>query len=207
VATEAYDLAALIRASIDGDEDAWNELVRRYARLVVVVTRHHRLSAADAQDVCQTVWLRLVEHLAHIREPAALPGWLVTTTRHECLRHLRSTSRSVPVDPLDVRQLPPADDGDVDEALLAAERHRVLLDGLAELAPAHRELLALLAADPPHTYAEISRMLGIPVGSIGPTRSRVLDKLRETTAVQTYLRANSEATTTGGVRHALAELE
>src|SRR6266545_3469157 len=160
---EVSDLPALVRASADGDEKAWNELVRRYAYLVVAVTRQYRLSPVDAQDVSKTVWLRLVEHLAEIREPRALASWIVTTAKHECLRQLRTGNRTVPVDPL--------------------------------------------AADPPQPYVEISRRLGIPVGSIGPTRRRVLEKLRATTAIRTYLAATREAAPTGGGRHALAELE
>jgi RNA polymerase sigma factor (sigma-70 family) len=164
--------------------------VRRFAGLVAFVIRHYRLSAADTQDVSQLVWLRLVEHLGQIREPQALPGWLATTTRHECERHLRLNARNVSVDPHTMRQA----DGtgpSADELLLAAERRQVLLDGLGELAPQHRELLMMLTADPPYAYAEISRILGIPIGSIGPTRSRVLDKLRGTGAVRAYLKDES----------------
>lgn len=202
------DLATLVKASVAGDEDAWNELVRRHLRLVVAITRHFRLSTSDAQDVIQTVWLRLVEHLAQIREPAALPGWIVTTARHECLRLIRAGGRTVVVDPVDLTVAHPPDDGDgIASALLAAERHQVLLDGLAELPPHQRELLALLAADPPHPYAEISKMLGIPVGSIGPTRSRILERLRSTAAVRGYLTTSADAAQTGGGRHASAELE
>lgn len=202
-----HDLPALVRASIDRDEEAWNQLVQRFAGLVAVIIRHYRLSASDAQDVSQLVWLRLVEHLAHIREPAALAGWLATTTRHECQRYLRTNSHSVPIDPGTMTQLSYFDDADLDEALLAAERRQVLLDGLAELAPQQRQLLTLLAADPPYSYAEISRMLGMPIGSIGPTRSRALDRLRDTRAVQTFLGVRGQATRTGGVHNAIAELE
>jgi RNA polymerase sigma factor (sigma-70 family) len=205
---ETMDLPMLVRASSDGDEDAWNELVRRYAHLVVAVTRQYRLSAADAQDVSQTVWLRLVEHLTDIREPAALAGWIITTARRECLRQLRTVRQVVSVDPLNGRAFDrPGNTDEVDGDLLEAERHRVLLDGLAELPQHQQNFLVLLAADPPHTYAEISRLLGIPIGSIGPTRSRVLDKLRQTNAIRTYLAATREATQTGGVRHAHTELE
>lgn len=183
-----WDLPDLVKASIDRDEGAWNELVRRFAGLVTYVIRHYRLSPADTQDVSQLVWLRLVEHLGRIREPAALPGWVATTTRHECERYLRVNGRNIPVDPVTMtRGHEPATGDDVDAVLLAAERRQVLLDGLAQLAPQHRELLLMLAADPPYAYAEISRMLGIPVGSIGPTRSRVLDKLRDTDVVRAYL--------------------
>jgi RNA polymerase sigma factor (sigma-70 family) len=185
-----WDLPTLVKASIDRDEDAWNELVRRFAGLVAFVIRHYRLAAADTQDVSQLVWLRLVEHLGQIREPAALAGWLATTTRHECERYLRVNGRSVAVDPSMIQEDDRAAGAEIDEMLLTAERRQVLLDGLAQLQPQQRELLLMLTADPPYAYAEISRILGIPVGSIGPTRSRVLDKLRDTDAIRAYLGAD-----------------
>ena len=188
-----WDLPALVKASVDRDEDAWDELVRRFAGLVAFVIRHYRLSAADTQDVSQLVWLRLVEHLGQIREPSALPGWLATTTRHECERYLRVNGRSVAMDPLTMWFHDRPDGPEVDEMLLATERRQVLLNALAELSAPHRELLLMLTADPPHSYAEISRILGIPIGSIGPTRSRVLDKLRDTDAVRAYLDADRSA--------------
>jgi RNA polymerase sigma factor (sigma-70 family) len=189
-----WDLTTLLdRAGVDRDEAAWNELVRRFAGLVAFVIRHYRLSAADTQDVSQLVWLRLVEHLGAIREPDALPGWLATTTRHECERHLRLNARNVSTDPHTMRQQDRDTGAAADDLLLAAERRQVLLDGLGELAPQHRQLLMMLTADPPYPYAEISRILGIPIGSIGPTRSRVLDKLRETGAVRAYLKADESA--------------
>jgi RNA polymerase sigma factor (sigma-70 family) len=190
-----WDLPTLVKASIDHDDDAWNELVRRFAGLVAFIIRHYRLAAADTQDVSQLVWLRLVEHLGQIRDPSALPGWLATTTRHECERYLRVNGRSVAMDPLSMPVADHPDGPDVDELLLAAERRQVLLDGLDELAPHQRELLLMLTADPPYAYAEISRILGIPIGSIGPTRSRVLEKLRDTHAVRAYLDADRSAHT------------
>jgi RNA polymerase sigma factor (sigma-70 family) len=188
-----WDLPALVKASVDHDEQAWDELVRRFAGLVAFVIRHYRLPPADAQDVSQLVWLRLVEHLGQIREPAALPGWLATTTRHECERHLRVSGRSVAMDPVALPSVERAGGPEVDELMLAAERRQVLLDALNQLAPQHRELLLMLTADPPYSYAEISRILGIPIGSIGPTRSRLLDKVRDTDAVRAYLDADRSA--------------
>ena len=188
-----WDLPDLVKASVDHDEDAWNELVRRFAGLVAFVIRRYRLSPADTQDVSQLVWLRLFEHLARIREPTALPGWLATTTRRECERYLRVNGRSVAMDPVALRLVDRADSPEIDELLLAAERRQVLVDGLAELAPQQRELLVMLTADPPYAYSEISRTLGIPIGSIGPTRSRVLDKLRDTGAVRAYLGVDESA--------------
>jgi RNA polymerase sigma factor (sigma-70 family) len=204
------DLAALVHDSADGDAEAWNELVQRYQGLVVVIIRHYRLSAADAQDVAQTVWLRLVENLRRIREPAALPGWITTVTRHECEHYLRVNSRSVSVDPLDLTRLSALNGDEAMEELLAAERHQVLRDALAELAersPLEWTLLRFLTSDPPSPYEEIRSILGIAKGSIGPTRRRAIDKLRETRAVQTYLRGVSDPGRTGGARDALAKLE
>jgi len=184
---EHWTLTALVGAAVDHDDNAWNELVRRFAGLVACTVRRYRLSAADAQDVSQFVWLRLVEHLAALREPAALPGWISTTTRHECERHLRINGRSVATDPTALEPADRTDDRQVDESLLAEERRRALLEGLAELSTHQRDLLFMLSADPPYAYAEISTALNIPIGSIGPTRSRILARLRETAPVKAYL--------------------
>jgi RNA polymerase sigma factor (sigma-70 family) len=184
---QTWSLTALVGAAVNHDDEAWDELVRRFTGLVAHTIRRFRLSPADAQDVSQLVWLRLVEHLGTLREPAALPGWLATTTRHECQRHLRQTGRSVVTDPTVLEPVGRTDDPDIDESLLADERRRALSEGLAELSAHQRDLLLMLSADPPHAYAEISRALNIPVGSIGPTRSRILARLRETAPVKAYL--------------------
>ena len=184
---EHWTLADLVAAAADHDDEAWNELVRRFAGLVAYTVRRYRLAPADAQDVSQLVWLRLVEHLSTLREPAALPGWLTTTTRHECERHLRVNGRTVAADPMTLEPFDRAAEPEIDESLLAGERRRALLEGLAELSTHHRDLLLMLSADPPYSYAEISRTMDIPVGSIGPTRSRILARLRETGPVRAYL--------------------
>jgi RNA polymerase sigma factor (sigma-70 family) len=182
-----WTLAALVGAAVDQDGEAWNELVRRFTSLVAYTIRRYRLSPADAQDVGQLVWLRLVEHLGTLREPAALPGWISTTTRHECERHLRVNGRSVATDPATLEPVDPFGEHAIDESLLADERRHALLEGLAQLSAHQRELLLMLSADPPYAYAEISRTLNIPIWSIGPTRSRLLARLRETAPVKAYL--------------------
>jgi RNA polymerase sigma factor (sigma-70 family) len=178
----------LVRAAANGDERAWQEIVTRYSPLLASVIRGFRLTPAETQDVAQTVWLRLVEHLDGIREPRALPMWIVTTTRREALRSLADRRRSVPYDPLDPAGLaPPADETEPAADLMRAERHQALLAGLAELPDRQRELLLLLMEDPPLSYDQISRRTGIPVGSIGPTRGRAMNRLRQTPAVRDHL--------------------
>jgi len=177
-------LATLVHAARQGEQDAWNAIVDRFLPLVGAIIRRHRLSEADGDDVSQTVWLRLVEHLGALREPDALPGWIRTTTRNECLRVLAARGRTRPVDPQDNGGLD-AVAGDVaDTELLAAERRQALREALAELPAGRRELLLLLLTDPPLAYDEISARLGIPIGSIGPTRARALDQLRKTRALR-----------------------
>jgi RNA polymerase sigma factor (sigma-70 family) len=181
----------LVRAAADGDEQAWDALIDRYGPLVMAVIRRFTLSRADAADVNQTVWLRLVENLNRIREPEALPGWIMQTTRNECLRLLRADRRTWLFDPLDrvaetVVTAAAPEAGDLDERLLEAERHQALRDAYAELPPRCRELVGLLLADPPLSYEEIGLRLGVPVGSIGPTRGRCVHKLRTCPALMAF---------------------
>jgi RNA polymerase sigma factor (sigma-70 family) len=183
------DVAGLVQAAREGEQRAWEELVELYMPLVLSVTRRYRLDSADAADVNQTLWLRLVEHLDQIREPERLAGWIATTVRNEALRLLASRKRTVIVDPLAGLGLEPhpGSEPSVDEDLLRAERHQALREGLAQLRPTHRELLVLLSTDPPPSYDQISERLGIPRGSIGPTRGRALAELRATTALRDFV--------------------
>ncbi|WP_371407604.1 sigma-70 family RNA polymerase sigma factor [Kribbella sp. NBC_00662] len=196
-------VTALVVAAATGDQQAWRELVDRYAPLLVSVIRGFRLTPAETEDVAQTVWLRLVEHLDSLQEPRAIPGWLVTTARRESIRYLSSQRHRRMSDPLNDDQLPVAADvPDPDEGLVRSERHQVLLAGLAELPSRQRELLLLLMTDPQPSYDEIRRRTGIPVGSIGPTRARALERLRRTPAVREYVASDPS----GGDRHDAASL-
>lgn len=181
-----HPLAVLVPAAREGDQHAWDAIVDRFLPLVAAIVRGHRLSEADGDDVSQTVWLRLVEHLGDLRDPAALPGWIRTTARNECLRLLGARGRVRPVDPQDDAAvgLDAVVEDVADAELVAAERRQVLREALAELPEGRRALLLLLVEVPPVAYEEISRRLGIPVGSIGPTRARALDQLRRTRALQ-----------------------
>jgi RNA polymerase sigma factor (sigma-70 family) len=204
---DASEVSRLVRASASGSETAWNELVRRYSPLVMAVTRSYQLTADDAKDVSQTVWLRLVENLANLREPDALPGWLATTTQRECIRQLRQGRRVLPVDPHTDGALQQCPTVDPDTDILRAELHQALRDGLAELPERDQALLKLRAADPPKSYEEISQLLGMPIGSIGPTLRRCLDRLRETSAVRAYLATPTADGGQGGAQRVLAGVD
>ena len=174
------EVRELIRLAASGDRAAWESLVARYEKLVWGIARSHRLGDADAADVCQTTWLRLLEHVEDLRNPDALSGWLSTTARNECLRVLRQQARQIPTedDRLPQRSVPAA----VDERLLASERDAALWKAFATLSSRCQALLRMLAGDPPPSYADVSQAIGMPVGSIGPTRGRCLDALRRASA-------------------------
>ena len=204
---DASEVSRLVRASASGSETAWNELVRRYSPLVMAVTRTYQLTADDAKDVSQTVWLRLVENLANLREPDALPGWLATTTQRECIRQLRQGRRVLPVDPHTDGALQLCEAVDPDTDILRAELHQAMRDGLAALPARDQALLKLRAADPPKSYEEISQIMGMPIGSIGPTLRRSLDRLRETTAMRAYLGTAATDEGKGGGQRVLAGVD
>jgi RNA polymerase sigma factor (sigma-70 family) len=177
-------IGELVSAANRGDAAAWNQLVDRYSPLLVAVIRRFRLPPEAVDDVAQTVWLRLVEHLGELREPAALPKWIMTTGRREALRHVEASRRLRPVDPLQESWTAQASaEQPAEEMVMRAQRHEALLAGLAELGSRHRQLLLLLIHDPPLSYAEISEQAGIPVGAIGPTRARALARLRQTAPI------------------------
>ena len=170
--------------------------VERYAPLIWWICRRYRLERADAEDVCQAVWFTLVARLDHLRDPAALPGWLATTTRRECGRVLHATGRRRAGEQvLIAANLSDTETAPVDHELLVAEQQAALRDAFARR-PACQRLLTLLSADPPVPYAEISARLGIPAGSIGPNRRRCLDRLSRDPAIAALIGA--EAVSTAG---------
>jgi RNA polymerase sigma factor (sigma-70 family) len=183
-------ITALVARARNGDQQAWDVLVDRYAPLIWSICRRYQLEAADAQDAAQNVWLKLVDQLDKIRDPAALPGWVATTTGRECARILRTARRPgnarhpLAAETIADPHAPPAG-----QDLLAAERHAALREAAGQLPPDYQQLLALLLHDPPLSYAQISARLPIPVGSIGPSRRRCLDKLRRHPAITALINA------------------
>lgn len=180
-------VVSLVIRARSGDQDAWDEIVERYAPLLWATGRRYGLSDADIDDVGACVWLRLVEQLATIREPAALPGWLATTVRRECLRLLQARSRQVSL--VNDEQVVDPTEPTTDEWLIKQERQIALRAAFAKLSQQCQRLLSLLFSDPPTPYAEISASTGLAVGAIGPTRQRCLDRLRRSPVVAALLDA------------------
>jgi RNA polymerase sigma factor (sigma-70 family) len=152
--------------AVAGDRGAWDGLVLPFTPLVASVIRGYRLSDADADDVCQELWLKLVKHLKDLREPQALPGWIVTCTRHEAIRVLSARRRIELVDPHASSRIDRVDHPEVDEDLLRQESRQAVRAALGELSEEHRTLLLLLIfADSKVSYGEIGRTLGMPTGA------------------------------------------
>jgi RNA polymerase sigma factor (sigma-70 family) len=172
------DIAGLVRGAAAGDRRAWERLVDQYARLIWAITSEFKLMESDAADVAQTTWLRLLEHIDRIQYPDRIGSWLAATARNECLRSLAARKRVVLAHDDEVLTGVVASGPEVDERILANERDQVVRAALSSLPKRWQRLLELLMADPPASYAEISDQLGVPVGSIGPTRGRCLAQLR-----------------------------
>jgi RNA polymerase sigma factor (sigma-70 family) len=183
-----YDspVEALLNSAMAGVESAWQEIVARYSPLVFTVCHRNGVGGFDAEDVVANVWLRLVTNLNKIREPKALPKWLMTTARRECVVLLREKDRQIPKEEIDHTE-----PGAVEVPLLNAERDDAVRGALAKLPESDRALLALLFSDPPTPYTTISTHLGIPVGAIGPTRQRCLARMRQIPSVAALLHAHS----------------
>ena len=172
------DVAAWVATAASGDKAAWNKLVDRFAPTVWAVARGHRLNAADAADVSQTTWLRLVEHLGRIEQPERIGAWLATTARRESLRVLRLSGRQVPNGDDFEQVVDTRDNSARDDALIADHRSEIVAELIAQLPVRSQTLLRLLSANSPLSYKEISEALDMPIGSIGPTRARALERLK-----------------------------
>lgn len=172
------DNEELLAAAARGDQSAWEVLVQRHAGLLWSVARGFRLDTADAGDAIQTTWLRLVENLDRIKDPERLGGWLASTLRHECIRMLRRSGRERPGGAADEFADVPDGGDPLDAGLLTHERDAALWTALARLSQRCQQLLRVLMASPPLPYVEVSDLLEMPIGSIGPARARCLGQLR-----------------------------
>jgi RNA polymerase sigma factor (sigma-70 family) len=161
------ELEAMLRGAARGNAANWNALVARFTARVRKVARLHRLAPHDVDDVVQTTWLRLLEHIDSVRDPEVLGCWLETTARRECLRVIHKAGRERP-----------AGDEIACDAATEPVAERELAAGVKRLVPAQQQLIGMLLAHPAMTYTEIAHALGTPIGSIGPTRARSLARLR-----------------------------
>jgi RNA polymerase sigma factor (sigma-70 family) len=186
-------VTGLVARAKTGDQQAWDALVERYAPLVWSICRRYRLGRADAEDVSQDVWLRLVDQLDSLRDPAAVAGWLATTTQRECSRVLRAAKRMTLVQLPNADHIPDGQGTAAEDELLTAEHYAALREAFTDLPPSCQQLLALLTEDPPVPYAQISATLGIPIGSIGPRRRRILDKMRRHPAIANLINAAGDS--------------
>jgi RNA polymerase sigma factor (sigma-70 family) len=172
-------IATLVSAAAEGNQDAWDAIVSQFQGLIWATVRAHRVGDSEAADVVQTTWLRLVENLGSLREPERLGGWLATTARRECLRCLRLSGRTVATDDDTVFDRAGSDPApELDTAMLRDERDSALWRAFAQISERCQQLLRILSADPAPSYEDVSAAVDMPVGSIGPTRQRCLDRLR-----------------------------
>ncbi|MFI9825520.1 RNA polymerase sigma factor [Streptomyces sp. NPDC052013] len=172
-------LNELVDDCIAGNQDSWNRIVERYTPLIWAIARGHRLSAADSEDVSQTTWMRVIQHLGKLRDPEKLAQWIAVSARRESLKLIEKSGRSVPVGDSPIFDRSEPSENHPEERALARERDDEVLLAYCALSPKCQALLGLLVTDPPMSYDEISATLGVPRGSIGPNRSRCLAHLRK----------------------------
>ncbi len=171
----------LLALAAEGDQDAWNALVDRFSQMVWSVARGFRLDDATAKDVSQTVWLKLVENCHRITDPERLPGWLATTCRREALRVKGIRDRTIPTDfEYDIEDPSPS----FEALMVEDEEAREVVTAFRTLSDECQTLLRLLTVEPALSYEEISEQVGRPVGSLGPTRSRCLERLKAAMAAR-----------------------
>jgi RNA polymerase sigma factor (sigma-70 family) len=175
------ELARRVQAAAAGDQDAWNWLVDRFSRLVWSVIRANGLSQPDAADAFQLTWLRLLDRVGTIQEPSRLGGWLATTARNECRGIWRKSGRATPTDD-EVLERVAGTAPAADVSSLTSARDAVLWQAFGRLTVRCQQVLRVLVAeaeDGPPQYAGAALALQMPVGSLGPTRRRCLDQLRQ----------------------------
>jgi len=170
-------IAGWLAAAREGNEDALGQIVADLSPLLWQVARSAGLSSGDAEDVLQTVWMRMVAHLDDIHDSAALAGWLVTTAKREAWRVRATGRRLLPADADLLAELPDEGPGSEEQIILDDQWHR-LWTAIGRLSARCQELLRVVAFAPRPDYAAVAAALGMPVGSIGPTRGRCLAKLR-----------------------------
>ncbi len=167
-------VATLVSRAVAGEAAAWDEIVTRFGRLVTGVARRYRLSPSDVDDVTQRVWLLALTHLGRLRAPEGLPGWLATTTARECLRVVERARRDA--DLLAAHRRHAVAPAATDDTVLAGEQRDTVRRALSRLSADRRRLVEVVVLDET-PYATAAQELGVPLGSLGPTRARCLQAL------------------------------
>jgi RNA polymerase sigma factor (sigma-70 family) len=175
---QSASVATLVIKAREGDPGAWEELVTRFGGMIAATGRRYRLSAPDVAELQQTTWLRLVENLHRIEQPERVGGWLATTARRESLQLLKRAAKYHGGADQMLANMPDRHLPEPDARPIAEEREAVLGAAWGRLRPRCQELLSLLMTDDPLGYKDLSALLQMPVGSIGPTRQRCLEHLR-----------------------------
>ncbi len=175
---EQWEAPVDLQRVSDGDPAVWSEIFRRYGKLVSATVRSFRLQDADALDVVQTTWLRLVENIHQIQSSERLAGWLATTARRECLRILRQAKHAPSLTGTMADTVADPSVGPEPRVIEADTAHG-LWSLVEDLSPRQRTVLRALFTDRPPSYASVAHTTGIPVGAIGPTRARALSQLRD----------------------------
>jgi RNA polymerase sigma factor (sigma-70 family) len=175
-------LAALAAAAVAGDELALDRLVDRFDVVLRRIARSYRLDPWDVDDVVQATWLQFFRHVRSLREPAAVGGWLATTARRECLKVLHHRTRERLTE--EPGEHAPCLRAGPDAELLDAERRELVRGALAELPDRPRRLMRVLVTRPELSYEDVAHTLRMPIGSIGPTRARALERMRSSTELQ-----------------------
>jgi RNA polymerase sigma factor (sigma-70 family) len=170
-------IADLMCAVKEGNDDALARIVTELSPLLWHVARAAGLGSGDAEDVVQTAWVRLLSHLDSIRTSTALTRWLLVTTRREAWRVRAERRRRLPVDEEWFGRLPDPGPGS-EEQVIADDQRRALWKAIGQLPRRCQELLRIVAFVPRPDYQAVAAELGVPVGSVGPTRGRCLAKLR-----------------------------
>lgn len=176
------EVAKLVGSALDGNAAAWDALVAAFSGRVWAICRIYRLGPADAADVFQQTWLRAVESLGALRDPARFGAWLGTTCRNEARAALRRSRRVQLVDETWLLDRESGPDGDPEQPLLVAARDAELWDAFHRLVPRCQRVLRVLVVDAEDrrpSYELAAGSLGIPIGSLGPTRQRCLSQLRK----------------------------
>jgi RNA polymerase sigma factor (sigma-70 family) len=168
----------LVEEAKGANPEAWTELVSRFGMMIAATGRRYRLTPADVAELQQTTWLRLVENIHRVEQPERLGGWLATTARRESLHLLRRSSRYCSGADQMLANMPDTHLPEPDARPIAGEREIVLRSAWEKLQPRCQEILSRLVADEPVGYKDLSSLLQMPVGSIGPTRARCLQHLR-----------------------------